>query len=183
MGDATISKNELKRRQKALEKQQKQAEKQAEKIAAEAAQPTKQKLKKEDEDISPNEYYKLRTGAIQKLKGLGGDNDPYPHKFNVTISLQGFIEKYSYLKEGEAIDTDVVSVAGRVHAIRESGAKLIFYDLRGEGTKLQVMATAASYESETKFIEDTDKIRRGDIIGVEGYQPKRRKANCQFVRR
>ena len=31
-----------------------------------------------------------------------------------------------------------VSVAGRIHSIRESGAKLIFYDLRGEGVKLQV---------------------------------------------
>ena len=31
-----------------------------------------------------------------------------------------------------------VRVAGRIHAIRESGAKLIFYDVRGEGVKLQV---------------------------------------------
>ena len=31
---------------------------------------------------------------------------------------------------------------GRVHAKRESGTKLIFYDIRGEGTKLQVMADA-----------------------------------------
>ena len=31
---------------------------------------------------------------------------------------------------------------GRVHAKREAGAKLIFYDLRGESKKLQVMANA-----------------------------------------
>jgi len=31
---------------------------------------------------------------------------------------------------------------GRVHARRESGAKLIFYDLRAEGKKIQVMANA-----------------------------------------
>lgn len=36
----------------------------------------------------------------------------------------------------------VVFTAGRVHAKRESGTKLIFYDIRGEGTKLQVMADA-----------------------------------------
>ena len=29
---------------------------------------------------------------------------------------------------------------GRIHAKRESGAKLIFYDLRGESVKIQVMA-------------------------------------------
>lgn len=31
---------------------------------------------------------------------------------------------------------------GRIHAKRESGAKLIFYDLRGEGVKIQIMANA-----------------------------------------
>ena len=31
---------------------------------------------------------------------------------------------------------------GRVNSKRASGSKLIFYDLRGEGTKLQVMADA-----------------------------------------
>ena len=31
---------------------------------------------------------------------------------------------------------------GRIHAKRESGSKLIFYDLRGEGVKIQIMATA-----------------------------------------
>ena len=29
---------------------------------------------------------------------------------------------------------------GRIHAKRESSSKLIFYDLRGESTKIQVMA-------------------------------------------
>ena len=31
---------------------------------------------------------------------------------------------------------------GRVHAKREAGAKLVFYDLRGESKKIQVMANA-----------------------------------------
>ena len=31
---------------------------------------------------------------------------------------------------------------GRLHAKRASGGKLIFYDLRGEGVKLQVMANS-----------------------------------------
>ena len=35
-----------------------------------------------------------------------------------------------------------VDSTGRVHAKREAGAKLIFYDLRGEGKKIQVMANA-----------------------------------------
>lgn len=33
-------------------------------------------------------------------------------------------------------------MTGRIHAKRVSGAKLLFYDLRGEGVKLQVMANS-----------------------------------------
>lgn len=73
------------------------------------------------------------------------------------------------------------SVAGRVHAIRESGAKLIFYDLRGEGVKLQVMANARSYESEAKFQEETGKIRRGDIIGINGVPGKTKKGELSIL--
>ena len=32
--------------------------------------------------------------------------------------------------------------SGRIHAKRESGTKLIFYDIRGDGKKLQIMANA-----------------------------------------
>lgn len=73
------------------------------------------------------------------------------------------------------------SIAGRVHAIRESGAKLIFYDLRGEGVKLQVMANAKMYESDEKFQEDTGKIRRGDIIGINGVPGKTKKGELSII--
>ena len=55
---------------------------------------------------------------------------------------------------------------GRIHAKRLSGAKLIFYDLRGEGVKLQVMADAKA--SEQDYAATHNKIKRGDIIGVKG---------------
>lgn len=73
------------------------------------------------------------------------------------------------------------SVAGRIHAIRESGAKLIFYDLRGEGVKLQVMANAKLYKSEPDFETDTAKIRRGDIIGINGFPAKTKKGELSIV--
>ena len=37
---------------------------------------------------------------------------------------------------------EVVSLAGRVVRKAASGAKLIFFDLRGEGAKIQVMCDA-----------------------------------------
>lgn len=118
---------------------------------------------------------------IANLKASGSEKHPYPHKFHVTTSLVEFIEKYSNIQDGEVLESDNLSVAGRVHAIRESGAKLIFYDLRGEGAKLQVMATAKYYESEEKFTEDTDTIRRGDIIGVNGVPTKTKKGELSIM--
>ena len=53
-------------------------------------------------------------------------------QFNVTTGLQEFCSKYSSIEAGGRSD-DVVSVAGRIYSMRASGAKLVFYDLRGEG--------------------------------------------------
>lgn len=139
------------------------------------------KQKVSDEEINPSEYLKLRSQAISKLKLAGSDDHPYPHKFHVSISLECFINKYSYLKDAEVAENETVSVAGRVHSIRESGAKLIFYDLRGEGTKIQVMATAKSYEDEESFKIDTDKINRGDIIGILGIPTRTKKGELSVM--
>lgn len=49
----------------------------------------------------------------------------------------------------------------------------MFYDLRGEGTKVQIMANASRYKgSEGDFSADIEKLRRGDIIGVVGHPGK-----------
>lgn len=136
--------------------------------------------KVDESEFSPNEYFKYRSNHINELK-KSPENHPYPHKFHVAISLEEFISKYNHLKDGEMLENEVLSVAGRVHAIRESGAKLIFYDLRGEGVKLQVMANAKLYASEEAFTADSDKIRRGDIIGINGYPAKTKKGELSIV--
>lgn len=83
--------------------------------------------------------------------------------------MEKFIETYSdRLKDSETLDNEVQSIAGRIHSIRTAGAKLIFYDVRGEGIKLQVMANARHYENEDSFEKDNNKINRGDIIGIVG---------------
>lgn len=175
----TLSKNELKRRLKAEQKAKEKVEK-SEKISDQVSHKSKES-KINEEEVSPNEYFKLRSTAVEKLKSLGGENSPYPHKFHVSTSLEDFILKYSNLKEGEVLENDKLSVAGRIHAIRESGPKLVFYDLRGEGTKIQIMANARCYEDETNFAIDTGKIRRGDIIGVEGVPTKTKKGELSIL--
>lgn len=82
--------------------------------------------------------------------------NPYPHKFHVGASIPDFIEKYSKLEPGEKL-SQVVTLAGkfklpqghrltvetgRIHNQRASSAKLRFYDLHGDGQKVQIMANA-----------------------------------------
>lgn len=130
-------------------------------------------------EITPNEFFKLRSAAVEKFKKFP-ETHPYPHKFQVTSSLENFIEQYSHVGDGQTLDV-IVSVAGRIHSIRGSGAKLIFYDLRGEGVKIQVMANARAYVSEDEFVADNDKIRRGDIIGIEGSPGKTKKGELSII--
>ncbi|XP_065074870.1 lysine--tRNA ligase isoform X1 [Ochlerotatus camptorhynchus] len=172
-----LSKNELKRRLKAEQKVKEKEEKAA---SAPAGDKPNNEAKVNEEEITPNDYFKLRSAAVTELKKSEATH-PYPHKFHVSCSLESFIEKYSELKDGDMLEQESLSVAGRIHAIRESSGKLIFYDLRGEGMKLQVMANARLYESEATFAEDTARLRRGDIVGVEGYPGKTKKGELSVV--
>lgn len=183
MGDTEsgekLSKNELKRRQKA----EKKATEKAEKVKA-VEKPeanTDEEAKKPEEEISPNEYFKLRSNAVEALKA-DPSTHPYPHKFHVSISLTEFIEKYNSLEAGQTLTDVEARVAGRIHAIRESGTKLIFYDLRGEGTKIQVMANLKSYgDGEEAFHAIIARLRRGDIVGVVGNPGKTKKGELSIM--
>ncbi|XP_011268034.1 lysine--tRNA ligase isoform X1 [Camponotus floridanus] len=176
--------NEQKRRLKAEQKAKEKAIKEEAKELVAAINKNQSSKKNEikerkEENISPNEYFKLRSNIVSLLKTA---DQPYPHKFDVSISLTNFIEEYSKkLKNGEQMKDTIESVAGRVHAIRESGSKLVFYDLRGEGVKLQIMANAKLYQCQDLFVRDTAKIKRGDIIGVIGYPAKSKTGEFSII--
>lgn len=177
----TLSKNELKRRLKAERQAQKKAEKQAASgSGGDGTSEAKGKNKGEDEEeIDPTEYFKMRSKAVAAMKETS--EQPYPHKFHVDISLTEFIERFSNLNTGQTLDDVAVSVAGRIHAKRPYGAKLNFYDLRGESKKLQVMANAKFYESVEAYTAMIDKLRRGDIIGIRGMPAKTQTGELSII--
>jgi lysyl-tRNA synthetase class 2 len=180
-GEEPLSKNEQKRQQKLAKKAAEKAEKDSLKAAEQAKNPTttSAKPKINEEEISPNEYFKIRSSAVEEMKTTGPH--PYPHKFHVSTSLTAFVAAYKDIEDGQTLKENEVRVAGRIHAIRESGAKLIFYDLRGEGTKIQVMATLGSYKSEEDFAGDIAKLKRGDIVGVVGNPGKTKKGELSVI--
>ena len=145
---------------------------------------------------------------MQELKDAG--ENPYPHKFHVSTSLEDFIEKYNHLNDGDVVENTTVRIAGelklaifhisirrkslqyssshqfyfagRVHSIRESSSKLRFYDVRGEGVKLQVMANAKYYKNQDEFEPQMDRVRRGDIVGIVGLPAKTKKVSLAQIK-
>ena len=76
---------------------------------------------------------------------------PYPHKFDVKLSVKDFIEKYEAISEKGVFHEEETSVAGRVTNIRIQGKNLIFYDIVGDGKKLQVMCNVNNHKADIGF--------------------------------
>ncbi|KAJ3129643.1 lysyl-tRNA synthetase [Nowakowskiella sp. JEL0407] len=161
-----VSKSELKRRQKQREKDSKKAAKQA---AAPAPVAKAEKAEVVEEEKDPRKYFEGRSKDVLKWRETPGLS-PYPHKFNVTISMVEFQEKFGSCEVSTRL-TDVVSVAGRLHNIRPHG-KMLFFDIHGEGTKLQAVVQLGE---DNDFGGVHERVRRGDIVGVKGV-PGRTKA-------
>ncbi|KAK0462462.1 uncharacterized protein EV420DRAFT_1189031 [Desarmillaria tabescens] len=172
-----ISKTELKRR-----------EKQRAKEASKAAKPpppaakAKAENKPSDDDLNPNQYYELRSRQIQALKASQNPN-PYPHKFNVTSSITSYIDTYGpegKIPSGTKLEGTTESLAGRIHNIRSSGSKLVFYDLHGEGKKVQVMATQQDASDPSSFEATHAIFKRGDVVGVTGTPSRTKKGELSI---
>ncbi|KAJ5467218.1 Nucleic acid-bindingOB-fold [Penicillium sp. IBT 31633x] len=161
-----VSKTELKRRQKQREKDAKKKEK-------EAAAPPKPKAEKkssaEDDEanLTPNQYFEIRSKRINKLRQTK-QPDPYPHKFHVDTDLRNFVKEQEGLQKGEQKPDVPVRIAGRIYTKRSSGNKLIFYDIRAEGVKVQVVCQA-QFATGKPFEEQHELIRRGDVVGIVGF--------------
>ncbi|KAJ7232974.1 lysine-tRNA ligase [Mycena haematopus] len=174
-----ISKTELKRREKARAKEASKASKAP---APEVAAASQQAAKPSDDDLSPNQYYEARSRQILNLKQTQNPN-PYPHKFNVTRSITSYIDTYgpeAKIPAGTKLDGVQESLAGRVHNIRASGPKLVFYDLHGEGKKVQIMASMQDAADPDSFVATHDLFKRGDIVGVTGTPSRTKKGELSI---
>ncbi|CAI8505881.1 unnamed protein product [Hanseniaspora opuntiae] len=163
-----VSKSELKKRMK---QRQKEEEKKKKAAAAPPKPASKKKTTDAFADLSPSQYHEARTRQILEFRNnVDSKINPYPHKFHVSISIPEFKKKYAHLKRGETLKEEKVSVAGRIHNKRESGSKLKFYVIKADGEELQIMSPAQDYASdEESYAFDHEVLKRGDIIGVEGY--------------
>ena len=105
----------------------------------------------------------IRQGRIDKLemwRQLG--HNPYPYHFEKTSSNAALQAQYEALENGVETE-DVVSVAGRVMALRNSG---MFIDLQDPSGKLQVFSHKENLSPE--MLEALKLVDIGDIIGATG---------------
>jgi len=168
--DDGLSKSERKRREKA-------AKKAAAKEAKAAAAPAAPGKKVSDDDLDPTKYFEVRTAKVAELKAA--DKSPYPHKFHVSVSLTQFCDTFASLKTDEK-SAEIVSVAGRIASARSAGKKLIFYDIVGEGAKLQVYCHIDAHKGDD-FEEIHGLVKRGDVIGVVGYPQRTGRGELSIV--
>jgi lysyl-tRNA synthetase class 2 len=168
-----LSKNALKK----LLKAEKTAKEKAEKAAKNAANKPKT-AEKEEEITDPSQYKANRENAVIQM---GKDGiDVYPHKFSVDFRLPDFNTEFETKTiDGEKLEDKAVSIAGRIVSVRRQG-KLYFYDLRGDGAKLQIMSDPRTYESEEEFTKIHKLLKNGDIVGVIGFPGKSKKGELSI---
>ncbi len=105
----------------------------------------------------------IRQGRIDKLEAwrkLG--QNPFPYHFEKTSDNATLQAKYADLENGVETE-DVVSVAGRVMALRNSG---LFIDLQDPSGKIQVFCHKENLSAE--MMEALKLVDVGDVIGATG---------------
>lgn len=134
----------------------------------------------EEEKLDASKYRELRLQQIDQLKKQGVD--PYPHKFQKTLDLCQFVNKYQTLQAKEQL-TDVESIVGRINHRRDASAKLIFFAIVEDGAKLQVLCNFAHYADQEKWNTVLSALRPGDVIGVHGYPARSNTGELSIVPR
>lgn len=100
--------------------------------------PAKAVTPSDTEELDPTQYLESRLAMLSDARAKG--IDVYPHKWVVSKSIPEFVQQFETLKEGEHREDVEVTIAGRLMRVAGSGQALRFYDIVGEGSKIQIMA-------------------------------------------
>mmetsp|Transcript_34753 Transcript_34753/g.111019 ORF Transcript_34753/g.111019 Transcript_34753/m.111019 type:complete len:593 (+) Transcript_34753:80-1858(+) len=188
-GEAGLSKNEQKRRAKQEAQAKAKAEKAAAKAAADAAKPKPAAAaqEEEEEEQDPTKYFENRLTFVNGVKEKGAN--PYPHKFQTSMQLPDYVAKYESIGSGEMSADGGVGLAGRIATKRAGGKGLVFFDVVGDGAKVQVFASADKFsdyaglekdEKAARFSALMSTLKRGDIVGVRGTPGKTKRGELSL---
>lgn len=128
--------------------------------------------------VSPAEYNSWRVAKLDRRQQETGIRT-YPHKFQTNTHVEAACLRYAHLGVGESNTGENLRIAGRIVSKRESGTKLLFLDLVGEGHKIQIMVNTDNLSESN--VEIMGVINRGDIIGVSGYPSRTKRGELSVV--
>lgn len=126
-------------------------------------------------EIDNNDYYNQRMMDLAQLQ------NPYPHIFKTTKTLEIYRKTYEHLQSDEILENVLEHVAGRIQFIRMAGSKLFFVVIESDGQFLQILANAKYYSSMESFLNDKKLFGRGDIIGVAGHPTRSSKGELSIL--
>jgi len=107
----------------------------------------------------------IKLKEVEEMRSKG--YNPYPFKFDKRNSNDEVKQKYSYLENGQTVETDKVSVAGRVMAIRYHG-KSSFFVIKDFEDRLQIYINQNGVGKE-KYEFFREYLKIGDFVGVKGF--------------
>ncbi|XP_050367342.1 lysine--tRNA ligase-like [Argentina anserina] len=116
------------------------------------------------------EYYENRLNYIATLQ------NPYPHESSVSKTITEYVNEYEALlmdQQGVHLENITESLAGMAMRQRSSGTGCFFYDLCGNGARVQIYASARNSEMvRSEFLMFHSNVKRGDIVNVTGFPGK-----------
>ena len=95
----------------------------------------------DEEELQPWQYTENRQKMVDQMEADG--ISAYPHKWPVDTSLPDYVSLFDKVPDGERLNETTVCIAGRIQTARPSG-KLAFFDLVGDGAKIQVRSPPPS---------------------------------------
>ncbi len=116
--------------------------------------------KKTEEQALSSDATEVRAQKLDILREKIGD--VYPAHFHRTITNAELAEKYADLPD-DTMTEDVVTVAGRVYSMRNSG---MFVDLRDASGKIQIFSHKDTTPEEVRDMWSL--VDLADIVGVTG---------------
>lgn len=141
---------------------------------------------KETVNSEANDYYNERKNMVISKKNAG--INPYPHKFNQSLNLRDFSQKYAFLEPTQILENTIHSLTGRVEAVRDY-KKLFFCTIVQDDFKLQFMFNLKFFKSDKTdekeifhdFSRQMTSIKRGDIIGAIGYPTRTKTGELSLI--
>lgn len=131
-------------------------------------------------DQKSEDYFKHRSSVVRTWKQQP-ELSPYPHEFDVSNKIPGLIENYGKSTFDGKVENVSVSVAGRIMSIENVGPKKTVFELHGDGAKIRIEATSEQYSNEDAFVSDSERLCRGDIVGVKGTLNKMENSDLYII--